>query len=43
MLSNLGNFILVISVFISMSIIYTSFVNLKDEKSVLRKKYINFV
>ena len=38
MLSNLGNLILVISVFISMSIIYTSFVNLKDEKSVLRKK-----
>ncbi|MDC3127089.1 heme lyase CcmF/NrfE family subunit [Candidatus Pelagibacter bacterium] len=38
MLSNLGNFILFISVFICLSIIYTSFVNLKDEKAVLEKK-----
>ncbi len=38
MLSNLGNLILFISVFISLSIIYTSFVDLKDEKAVLRKK-----
>ncbi len=38
MLSNLGNLILFISVFISLSIIYTSFVDLKDKKAVLRKK-----
>ena len=38
MLSNLGNFILFISVFICLSIIYTSSVNLKDEKAVLEKK-----
>ena len=38
MLSNLGNSILFISAFISLSIIYTSFVNLNDGKTVLRKK-----
>ncbi len=38
MLSNLGNSILFISAFISLSIIYTSFVNLNDGKPVLRKK-----
>ncbi len=38
MLSNLGNLILFISAFISLSIIYISFVNLNDGKTVLRKK-----
>ena len=37
MLSNLGNLILFISVFISLSIIYTSYVNLNDGKTLLRK------
>ena len=37
MLSNLGNLILFITIFISFSIIYFSIVNLKDEKSVLKK------
>ena len=37
MLSNLGNLILFISVFVSLSIIYTSYVNLNDGKTLLRK------
>ena len=37
MLSNLGNLVLFISVFISLSIIYTSFLNLNDGKTFLRK------
>ncbi len=42
MLSNLGNLILFISVFISLLIIYTSFVNLNDGKAVLRKNIYQF-